>query len=210
MARPMNRIWNPIISERTSTAVSIGKVLDAVDGDVEVLSYRTSQSVFHDSESRALAGEGTHSAETHFHDNSNAILSLALTTPDRFRSLVDLLPPLIADIFYQYYVLGRTYSQIGVTLFPGRSTNAQQMLVKRGNQRGARALAELVADRPGLFLADAIRWSSRYDRSRHAAVRIRAHRDLGAFVVAPNGQLRELFAPSWSVMGPSSTIGRLC
>lgn len=153
----------------------------------------------------SLAGHPLLSAETTPDtDRSNAILALATLDASRFRSLVDLLPPLIADIFYQYYFLGRTYSQIGRLLFPG--IKSPQQFVRDGNRLGERALAAIilhdgdldsVAKHPAWIAAS----SWRIDPHRRT-VRIRGHRDLGRFHVVPNGQLSELFAPSWSVLGP--------
>src|ERR1700678_301761 len=90
-----------------------------------------SQVLFRRSEAEAVAGLGLVSVETVPEENrAPTIIALAFESPERFVELVSHLSPLIQDIFFQYYLLGRTYAQIGAVLFPKKTSNAAQFLVK--------------------------------------------------------------------------------
>lgn len=83
---------------------------------------RSLASYYHDPDS-VLSGQRLTSAETDPEaDRSLAIANLALDAPERFLELVGELPAPIQDIFLQYYLLGRTQTQIGYLL--GRSQTA--------------------------------------------------------------------------------------
>lgn len=83
---------------------------------------RSLASYYHDPE-QALRAERLISAETDPEaDRSLAIANLAVDDRARFVELVEELPHVIQDIFFQYYLLGRTQTQIGYAL--GRSQTA--------------------------------------------------------------------------------------
>ncbi len=68
-------------------------------------------------EESSLAGSRLNSAEADpGADRSRAVISLAVDASERFLELVGYLPHAIQDIFYQYYLLGRTQTQIGSLL----------------------------------------------------------------------------------------------
>ena len=97
--------------------------------------------LFRQSPEKALSNPTLASAEADpSSDRSLAIVAFATDQPERFISLVSCLPPTIQDIFFQYYLLGRTFSQIGALLFPNRAPNTQLKYVKTGRQIGLRAL----------------------------------------------------------------------
>ena len=180
--------------------------------------HSAAESLWRDDPDSAFAGLGLLSAESSAAiDHSDPLLALTTSNPARFLSLVADLPPLIADILIQYYLLGRTYAQIGALLFPRRSRNAQCIAVKLGNRYGRAALAALIrCGSPSRILARGPNSPFRraWDRASqwrayesHRPATLRSPRDLGDFVITPNGQLSELFAPSWSVLGPSAGGG---
>ena len=173
--------------------------------DDELLTQSRSEALFRDDPDSALAGGGLLSSEAHGTPLSMAAITLATESPDRFLSLVSTLTPIIQDILIQYYLLGRTYDQIRSLLFPRNTSNE---CVKIGNRIGVRALAVAAS---GISIAalppdsplrsawsDMLRWNP--DHGGRRPVTIRAPRDLGSFIIHPNGQLRELFAPRWSVL----------
>ena len=147
------------------------------------------------------------------HDRSKAALALASDDPDRFIELCWYLTPICHDILIQYYILGRTHHQIGSLFFSDRSTVAIKWQIQKGHQIAVKALA--VASRfdgPPLESAeprfrkawkDMLNWEPRIENRR----KLKAHSGLGEFVVIPNGQLGELFAPTWSVLGPCTKEG---
>jgi len=76
----------------------------------------------------ALAGSKLISLETDpSFDRSLAITELALNRPERFLELVSYLPHAIQDIFFQYYLLGRTQTQIA-KLVGSTQTNIWQAI----------------------------------------------------------------------------------
>jgi hypothetical protein len=152
-------------------------------------------------------------------ESGSPILSLAHEDTDRFIDLVGHLSPMIQDIFLQYYLLGRTYEQIGALLFPHSGRWWQQEQVKKGNEIGLNALCAVIAyDGPPpvnarkRHLVAAYQEMLRFDRftkrirvRREAGERTQAYtfkipKSLGLFAVTPNGDLGELFPPSWSVL----------
>jgi hypothetical protein len=184
------------------------------DADPSTLIAHRAQSLWRDSPDAAFAGDGLLSAESQSDmDRSLAIVSLATDAPDRFISLVSHLTPIVQDILYQHYLLGRTYEQIGRVLFPGHVRLTQP--VQLGNRLGLRALCAVIKCRGNLArlprrgpLAaawrDMLEWHPRVSRR---PVRLRSTSDLGSFVIAPNGQLGELFAPAWSILTSHRSLG---
>ena len=179
--------------------------------DLNASTAAQSARLFRESPESALAGSGLFSIETS-PIPASSVIELATNSPDRFLSLVAFMVPLIQDILIQYYLLGRTYDQIGDLLFP-RLTDRRQA-VKTGNRIGVRALAvaascggdvsTIPTDSPlRSAWSDMLNWSP----STGGRIRVRAPRDLGDFVIHPNGQLGELFAPRWSVLGPRASTG---
>ena len=83
----------------------------------EITSEKRAVDLFKSDSIAALSGDRLISAETDPElDRSSAIASLASDSPERFLDLVGCLPHLIQDIFFQYYLLGRTQTQIGQLL----------------------------------------------------------------------------------------------
>jgi len=185
------------------------------DADPATLTAHRAQSLWRFDPDAALTGDGLLSAESQSDmDRSSAMVALATDSPDRFIALASHLTPLVQDILYQHYLLGRTLTQIAAVLFPentpghGGSGRRTAMI---GHQIGIRALTVVIRCHGHIDriprrgpVADA--WHRMLDwnpRTSRRMVRLRTARDLGSFVIAPNGQLSELFAPSWSVLGPS-------
>jgi hypothetical protein len=182
------------------------------------LADRRAVELFHDSPDGAFSGSIPYSAETNSKaDQSLAIVSLACQDQDRFIELVGFLSPAIQDIFFQYYLLGRTYEQIGTLLFPQKTRAAAQAIVKRGNYFGLRALCAVIrfgghpnekqTKRYPLLAAAYDAMLTFQARIEVAGASAKTPTDLGDFEIAPNGHLAQFFAPSWSVLGPSSSLG---
>lgn len=170
--------------------------------DEELLTQDASLTLWRDSPDDALSGDSLFSAETSADldlDRSRALVALAADYPDRFLTLISRLTPIIQDIFIQHYMLGRTRVQIGATLFPHRREETQRFLVNQGSSVG---MAALNSRRGSKAWKAMLAWQSGSHPTR--PVTLRAPSDLGAFVIVPNGQLREIFAPSWSALGPHS------
>jgi hypothetical protein len=184
----------------------------------KLLADKRAVELFHDSPNHSFTGSVPYSAETNFlFDQSLTIVNLATQTPRRFINLVSYLSPAIQDIFFQYYLLGRTYKQIGTLLFPNKTVAASQAIVKRGNYFGLRALCAVIKFKGKPSEAQAQRHprlAEAYEamltfqaRIEVAWSSVKTPTDLGDFEIAPNGHLAEFFAPSWSVLGPSSSLG---
>jgi hypothetical protein len=91
----------------------------------ETSSDHLAERLFAEDEMSALSGSKIISAEGHSADvwdaspnrkKSKMARALAEGQPERFLELVGYLPHVIQDIFYQYFLLGRTQEQIGYTL----------------------------------------------------------------------------------------------
>ena len=91
----------------------------------ETSSDHLAERLFRDNPDGSLAGSQLVSAEAHSADDwmaspnrkkSKMARALAEGQPERFLELVGYLPHVIQDIFYQYFLLGRTQDQIGATL----------------------------------------------------------------------------------------------
>lgn len=89
----------------------------------------------------ALAGESLISAETDQETScANAVISFATEQPERFLELVQTLPHSIQDIFYQFYLLGRTQDQIADTL------SVSQALIWKALGIGLIGICEAIRD----------------------------------------------------------------
>lgn len=173
------------------------------------------QDIFNESPDNSLSGTGLYSAESvPGWGRTTSVIEYVTDEPDRFLSLVAHLTPVVEDILIQYYLLGRTYSQIGSLLFPLKAERVRCWTVHKGTRIGLAALASLLASGGTLPIAAAhsAPWTEMLgwvplDSDRRRTIRLRAPRDLGDFVIVPNGQLAELFAPRWSVLGPSASGG---
>ncbi len=83
----------------------------------DAVSDKRAAELFRADPEAALSGTRLNSAEADpGADRSRAIISLATEQPERFLELVGYLPHAIQDIFFQYYLLGRTQTQIGSLL----------------------------------------------------------------------------------------------
>lgn len=159
----------------------------------------------------AMQGERLSSAESSPDiDRSSAILELAHNHPERFIELVSKLSPVIQDIFFQYYLLGRTYAQIGAILFPEAGPHGNYVRVRRGNSIGISALCAVIAFNgpppartKKKALAKAYRDMLKFNFATRT-VQAKAPKSFGFYEVTPNGDLGELFSPSWSVLKRNS------
>jgi hypothetical protein len=176
-------------------------------------------------------------SETVMMKHSRLVLGMISESPERFYELSSSLPPIIQDIFYQYYVLGRTYGQIGRIVFPEYAESTAFQFVKLGKEIGLRALAGVVKYGPKRDkrrkLQVAVRiicmtkqvdfeqfnprsyldlaWAYQEYMPKSRELRVRAGSQVGRFVVSPDS-LSELCAPSWSVFGPrvAGGVGTEC
>lgn len=153
--------------------------------------------VFRASPDRAFSGRKLISVETSEEGSSQAIADIASDDPVRFAVLISALSPIIQDILLQYYLLGRTHDEIGFVLFPNkakknrdRSKNPAELAARRGHEIG---IAALCAVMQGGTHDGMLKFEARTRRKKE--VRVSSSSDLGQFVIKPNGQLPELFAP---------------
>ena len=132
----------------------------------------------------------------------NPIMVLATEGPERFVELASYLSPVIQDILLQYYLLGRTYAQIGAVLFPGKTRLRQIEATKDGNRIGLKALAVVVKYGAVAHMADGaegrawramLDWKTGAERCR--GTRMKAPADLGDFVIS-GSPLNPLFLTS--------------
>lgn len=94
---------------------------------------------FNRSPEDALAGSSLVSAETDkASDRSEPITNLAVEQPERFIELVSYLPHAIQDIFFQFYFLGRTQTQIGELMDKGQTVIWQTL------ELGTRAICAII------------------------------------------------------------------
>lgn len=95
--------------------------------------------MFRRSPEEALSGAGLVSAETDKSaDRSLPIANLAVDEPERFIELVSYLPHAIQDIFFQFYFLGRTQTQIGELMDKGQTVIWQTL------ELGTRAICAII------------------------------------------------------------------
>lgn len=128
----------------------------------------------------SLRGDPTFSVETSLGpDHSAAISAFILSDPRRFLALARTLPPFIEDSLLQYYLLGRTQTQIGSLL------GTTQDVISAAVSLGTRALAaKACRRRRGLrrLWHDMRTLQRRRERDRRA-LRLRAPAILGRFRV---------------------------
>jgi hypothetical protein len=160
------------------------------------------EELFRECPDRALAGGALISAESDpENDRSLGIMALATEFPQRFLKLVGYLNPVMQDVFLQYYLLGRTYSQIGAVLFPEKTSVAAQVAVKRQNLAGLKAVCWIIKRGGTSRLRKPERKAAMLDfKPSGGEVRLSAPKSFGQFAINPNGDLSELFSPSWSVL----------
>jgi hypothetical protein len=144
---------------------------------------------------RAMAGTDLISPK--MDEEMSPAMILVNMDSERFVELISSLPPVIQDIFLQYYLLGRTYDQIGAVLFPQKPLPARRFAIHTGNRLGLRALCATIQ---GQSASKDLQDASRFRGSR-GMVKISCPPSFESFAVTPNGDLPELFAPSWSVAG---------
>ena len=165
---------------------------------------------FRDDPERALAGSRLSSAEADASaDRSLAIMNLASEEPGRFLELVSYLPHAIQDIFYQYYLLGRTQEQIGRLIGVSHQADVSHAL-----KIGVEALCVIIAYgnpphcQPGTEMARAYQAMLEFKTKSQDREELheRTHRRLGEFEINANDAelVMETFAASWSVFGPRS------
>lgn len=200
--------------------ISAGVIRDHIDGfsiygagqvnwDRNELSGFKAKRAFRECPEAVLAGNVILSVESESEGSRmSPVVEMALVDPERFVELVSFLPALAQDILFQHYLLGRTYAQIGLVLFPNHARATQT--VEIGHRLGVRALCAIIKCRGNKAklpkrgpLAQAWeRMFAWHPVINGRMVELKAAHDLGDFVIAPNGQLGELFAPAWSAMGP--------
>lgn len=142
---------------------------------------------------------------------ASPIMALAYEQPERFLELVSYLPHIIQDIFYQYYLLGRTFEQIREVLLPNHKT---VNTVHELNQAGIRGLCAIIKFgkkptekqlRGKSELAAAyramVRMSSGLRITVEESSEVECDDTLGKFSVLAEEDLSQIFPPSWSVLG---------
>lgn len=145
-------------------------------------------------------------------DRSLAIMRLAEEEPERFMELVSYLPHAIQDIFYQYYLLGRTQEQIGALVGIPDQANLSKVLIT-----GVEGLCAIIAYgqppqcQPGTEMERAYQRMLAFrtrPESRGELV-VETPRKLGMFEISAGDVelVMETFAASWSVYGPRSAGG---
>ena len=83
----------------------------------EINSNKRAVELFKENPGQSLLGDKRVSVEADpLYDESDAFFKLAVDEPAKFLELVGYLPHLIQDIFFQYYLLGRTQIQIAKLL----------------------------------------------------------------------------------------------
>lgn len=172
-------------------------------------SYQHSIAIFRESPEKAIAGQTLVSAEGSPEGLSTAILGIIESDREKFLYLISLLSPVIQDIFIQYYLLGRTYAQIGAVLFPRQTQGSQAFTVQTGNRIGLRALCAVIKfggeptkKQAKKFpeLALAYTEMQKFQNAERGDLEVAASSILGDFVVPLQADLAEFFSPSWSVM----------
>lgn len=162
---------------------------------------------FREDPEAALSGSRLASAEADpAADHSRAVMSLAVDSPEKFLELVGYLPHAIQDIFYQYYLLGRTQTQIGELL--GMSQTAVWQTLRLGvnglcaviafGGPPSEAHAGPLADEYQKMLAFVTKPENRRE------LEVRAPEQLGGFDLSVSDSwIDEQFA-AWTTDGPAS------
>lgn len=177
----------------------------------DTVSDRRAVEMYRDDDERSLKGERLASAETDpSADRTKAIAELAVEQPERFLELVGYLPHVIQDVFYQYYLLGRTGKQISRVLEMSPSSSGKFGVTQR-LQLGIAAICAIIAfGRPPRDedwraaegsrkwkLLEAWREMERVEAKTEAELRVRAPKGLGEFEVRIEDEaLAEFFAPA--------------
>jgi hypothetical protein len=161
----------------------------------ETSSDRLAADLFRTDPEAALAGSQIVSAEGHRGDDwaaspnrkkSKMVYELAAEQPGRFLELVAFLPHIIRDIFYQYFLLGRTQTQIGDVL------GLRQKQVWQALELGVDGIASGAAtgELPDALLA------FKTTADQRAEIRVTEPWVLGEFSVdTANEEIEKLFSP---------------
>ena len=170
--------------------------------DKKKSAYETSSdhwaiSKFHRDEEAALSADNLISAEADFvaqnswdkspnRKKSKMAWEMAKGQPERFLELVSFLPHVIQDIFYQYFLLGRTQDQIGETL------GLRQKQVWQALELGVDGIANIAA---GKGPSEEI-MKFRTDASQREDLVVEEPTDLGKFILRTDEPgVEEHFSP---------------
>jgi len=152
----------------------------------------------------SLAGRSLLSFETDATlDRSLAIANLAVENPARFLELVSYLPHSIQDIFFQYYLLGRTYKQIA-RLMGGWNGSFWE-----GISLGTEAICEILANGDAAIASDAYQKMLKFaaNRDHPKPLTIKEPEILGSFSISiTHEEFEQCFAP----MTTDGPIGKGC
>ena len=117
---------------------------------------------------------------------SKMVYELAAGQPERFLELVSYLPHVIQDIFYQYFLLGRTQTQIGELL------GLRQKQVWQALEVGVDAIAQVSAT--GELTAEALSFKTSADQREE--LEVTEPTTLGEFILRTDDPaLEQNFAP---------------
>lgn len=173
---------------------------------VEAVSRLRSIEFFRIQPERALAGEGLSSAEADpSQDSSLAIVNLLNEQPERFHQLIGYLPPLIQDIFLQYFILRRTQYQIAETLSITQS-GTEGRGVSQGLRLGMEAICAIIAWGPDPNKMNGHAAAASYrlllaQKTKPASTRklnVKVPANLGSFEIsAKDHNLEEFFVFKW-------------
>lgn len=161
----------------------------------ETSSDHYAERLFRDDEDAALAGSKIISAEGHAADSwdaspnrkkSKMVWALAAEQPERFLELTSFLPHLIQDIFYQYFLLGRTQEQIGETL------GLRQKQVWQALELGVDGIAAVSAN--GALPEEVLKF--RTSSEQRETLVLEEPTTLGEFIVSTSDKsIEEFFSP---------------
>jgi hypothetical protein len=164
----------------------------------ETSSDDLAQELFRVDPEAALAGSKLVSAEANVdtrddwqaspnRKKSKMVFELASGQPERFLELVGFLPHIIQDIFYQYFLLGRTQTQIGKLL------DMSQKNVWQALEVGVDAIANVALR--GELSQEAL--SFRTDPETREELFVEESTKLGSFILSTSDETWEQnFAPS--------------
>ena len=131
---------------------------------------------------------------------SKMVYDLAQGQPERFLELVEYLPHRLQDIFYQYYLLGRTQEQIGETLdMPeGRRQEAvcEALAIGIGGISAVAAAGRIPTRFDGAIMQAQWEAVMAYDTPRMAVKEIAEDERLGQFEIRVDNDVDIHFAPS--------------
>lgn len=143
---------------------------------------------------RALGGEKLASVEgDKSEDRSQPVVVLAAEEPERFLELVGYLPHAIQDILIQYYLLGRTQTQIGKLL--GLSQTAVWQAVRLGVRSICAVIGGGVTEEQRKAREEMLGYRTR--KESRELLKVEAPENLGEFrITTDDVNLMEFFAPS--------------